>query len=442
MAAEYPVTIPTIAANKADTTPTTNDHAAHHNKLAEEVVAIATELGVNPSGSFADVATLLTRATRYIYAESYGFTFQGNGVNVDTAMTNLVNDLASATPAASVVILPPGIFDLTASVAAWGANKDLSHVLFVGAGSSANHNASPNRYRHTTIRANLVAGAPLFTYSHTTTWQTPPVWMFTDFRNIGHADTDCFQIEDTNNSGWFVCGLRDFRRAFDMNMGTADCAHNWFFRCTGYGNKRMWHAGATCKSNHVIGGEITGDGATTSVGMEFLAGSQAWKVTDTKFVGCLGGAITCAGGLMTFTNIHAEDCSTAALPAIDISTNAVGTSGAYNRIICPTIDGDGTNAGIRFQSGCNENVLIGATFTSIAASLRIVDSGALNTILCKDLVKIPGPMNAYLDIGEISAPAAPAANTGRLYVEDNGAGKTRLVVRFPTGAAQVLATEP
>ena len=41
-----------------------------------------------------------------------------------------------------------------------------------------------------------------------------------------------------------------------------------------------------------------------------------------------------------------------------------------------------------------------------------------------------------------SAPAPGAANTGRLYVEDNGSGKTRLVVVFNSGVAQVIATEP
>lgn len=41
-----------------------------------------------------------------------------------------------------------------------------------------------------------------------------------------------------------------------------------------------------------------------------------------------------------------------------------------------------------------------------------------------------------------SDPAAPAANTGLLYLRDNGAGKRQLVARFPTGAVQVIATEP
>ncbi len=49
---------------------------------------------------------------------------------------------------------------------------------------------------------------------------------------------------------------------------------------------------------------------------------------------------------------------------------------------------------------------------------------------------------AYHELGEIADPAAPVADNARLYVRDNGAGKTQLVVRFPTGAVQVLATEP
>jgi hypothetical protein len=48
----------------------------------------------------------------------------------------------------------------------------------------------------------------------------------------------------------------------------------------------------------------------------------------------------------------------------------------------------------------------------------------------------------FIEGQEISDPAAPAANSGRLYFRDNGSGKTQLVVRFNTGAVQVIATEP
>lgn len=45
-------------------------------------------------------------------------------------------------------------------------------------------------------------------------------------------------------------------------------------------------------------------------------------------------------------------------------------------------------------------------------------------------------------MSETTAPAAPAANNVVIYAEDNGAGKTRLMARFPTGAAQQIAIEP
>ena len=48
----------------------------------------------------------------------------------------------------------------------------------------------------------------------------------------------------------------------------------------------------------------------------------------------------------------------------------------------------------------------------------------------------------YVEGVEISDPSAPSSNRGRLYFRDNGAGKTQLVVKFPTGAVQVIATEP
>lgn len=47
----------------------------------------------------------------------------------------------------------------------------------------------------------------------------------------------------------------------------------------------------------------------------------------------------------------------------------------------------------------------------------------------------------WLDLGEIATPAAPSANKGRLYVVDNGAGKSSLRVLFPNGSVVTLATE-
>jgi hypothetical protein len=43
---------------------------------------------------------------------------------------------------------------------------------------------------------------------------------------------------------------------------------------------------------------------------------------------------------------------------------------------------------------------------------------------------------------EMTAPSAPAANGYRIFAEDNGSGKTRLMVQFATGSAVQLAIQP
>lgn len=49
---------------------------------------------------------------------------------------------------------------------------------------------------------------------------------------------------------------------------------------------------------------------------------------------------------------------------------------------------------------------------------------------------------AAMQFKEQTAPAAPAADNVRIYAEDDGAGKTRLMARFATGAAVQIAIEP
>jgi hypothetical protein len=48
----------------------------------------------------------------------------------------------------------------------------------------------------------------------------------------------------------------------------------------------------------------------------------------------------------------------------------------------------------------------------------------------------------WYELGEISTPAAPIANRARLFLKDNGLGKTQLCIRFNTGAVHVIATQP
>ena len=51
------------------------------------------------------------------------------------------------------------------------------------------------------------------------------------------------------------------------------------------------------------------------------------------------------------------------------------------------------------------------------------------------------PIKKDLVLTEMSAPGVAPANGARLYVKDNGSGKTQLVVIFQSGSEIVLATE-
>lgn len=79
----------------------------------------------------------------------------------------------------------------------------------------------------------------------------------------------------------------------------------------------------------------------------------------------------------------------------------------------------------------------GLTLPTVAGTWqRFGNSGTADT---NDI----GLNDGYVQLVEKTADAgAPAGNVGRLYTRDNGAGKTQLVVRFASGAIQVLATQP
>lgn len=85
------------------------------------------------------------------------------------------------------------------------------------------------------------------------------------------------------------------------------------------------------------------------------------------------------------------------------------------------------------EGGNIDVVLTTAAHATQAAELRL---GVLGTTVAA-LTSSGG-----VRLAEVTAPAAPAANTVIIYAQDNGAGKTQLMARFATGAAQQVAIEP
>lgn len=84
------------------------------------------------------------------------------------------------------------------------------------------------------------------------------------------------------------------------------------------------------------------------------------------------------------------------------------------------------------------------------ADAIVVSGGSMSNAAIRINVDAPikigqavGAGKGYLEMWEQSVDAtAPSADAARLFVKDNGAGKSQLVIRFNTGATQVIATQP
>ena len=115
MASSYPGGLDNFATNKTNATVTVNDHAAHHNDLADAVNKIEAELGVDPAGGSATVAARLdTLATP-----------DASVARVETAQTTTSGTytaLATAGPAVTVTVTASGV--LMVSIGALLANNN------------------------------------------------------------------------------------------------------------------------------------------------------------------------------------------------------------------------------------------------------------------------------------------------------------------------------
>ena len=81
-----------------------------------------------------------------------------------------------------------------------------------------------------------------------------------------------------------------------------------------------------------------------------------------------------------------------------------------------------------------------AFYKSVAGRIDVMDGitdTAFRDLKLRNLIQ-----TEYHEVAEMTAPAAPATNSVRIYAEDNGAGKTRLMALFASGAAQQIAIEP
>ncbi len=169
--------------------------------------------------------------------------------------------------------------------------------------------------------------------------------------------------------------------------------------------------------------------------------------------------LTLTGVAGTSVNITAETLGTGA-DNLDLLLTSAGTGSVYtNNKFQSTVSilaGSAVGSGIalaRFgntiqcDSGTvhtwtsgNVNGTVDSGISRNAAGIVEVNNGTAGT--WRDL-KLRNLLNTeYHQMTEMTAPSAPAANSVRIYAEDNGAGKTRLMALFATGSAVQLGIEP
>jgi lysophospholipase L1-like esterase len=118
------------------------------------------------------------------------------------------------------------------------------------------------------------------------------------------------------------------------------------------------------------------------------------------------------------------------------------TTGNYNIFIGHNIDANSV-AGSNFMS--IGNLIFGESVDGEGTTISSGTVGiGVRPTAAGPRLQVAGSI--YSDTGfygtEVTAPSAPAANGFRLFAQDNGAGKTQLMVLFATGAAQEIAIQP
>lgn len=172
-----------------------------------------------------------------------------------------------------------------------------------------------------------------------------------------------------------------------------------------------------------------GDGSTSAIsipaasggitfGGQILTGSYSTSAPALSQTGSANGGISFSSGGSYFITGGAANASITSVGIVATSSKPIG-----------------------FAAGSADAGGADSAFARVSAGLIEVNNGTAGTYRDLKFRNVVG-QTGYSEMTEMTAPAAGAANTVRIYAEDNGAGKTRLMAIFPTGAAQQIAIEP
>jgi len=212
--------------------------------------------------------------------------------------------------------------------------------------------------------------------------------------------------------------------------------------------------------------DLNGVNALTA-GFETLSGNATASLSNLLFSGTL---FTGGTGTTTFPQILVQPTGTTAVTTWNTSGTILGAnvvSGFAGNFLDFHVAGGGSvfsvlaagstlvAAGATY--GWSGRGVIGAsadgvfTMVNAAASsftrLNFGGTTSASGAIARDgagiqVIAADGTTGAFLSGVEQTAPAAPAANGYRIFAQDNGAGKTQLMVIFSSGAAQQIAIQP
>lgn len=297
-----------------------------------------------------------------------------------------------------------------------------------------------------------------------------------------------FAIESTGSLSTPCDGLTVSGNTFDGGALDASGISGYFYRSSFTGNAHMNGGGNWRSGYEIVGEDITVTGNTiedgqikvlnqATVGATVkniaIAGNYVTNAISNGEGISLGGTgtiisdVTIVGNTVELTHATPQSAiylgSNTATPINRITVaanrlNGPGSSGVGIRLLAGAGSSDiliANNAAKGFSSGFNSpantnhdevtvsgNDLRGNT-TPVSHSATGGTYRFFGNVEANDQVVFSIGDTNGIEMRELAADlAAPASNRGRVYMKDNGAGKTQLVVRFPTGAVQVIATEP
>lgn len=211
-----------------------------------------------------------------------------------------------------------------------------------------------------------------------------------------------------------------------------------------------------CSHNKVTGNSINGvTGSATGAAIRFAVGSTGNTIADNTITGCLNGiriqsklptpyyqpttpppvvGTTITGNMITVSGTNSAGIRLVEVDGIAIQrlsiqgNNVIGGSVGFEIVEATAF-------------AINSLIASGNTFSS--ATKATLPRGAAHFLALsgnEGLYEVS--RGAYMQMAKGAAPTAPASSDIRLFVDDNGAGKTRLMALFPTGAAQQVAIQP